>query len=461
MANRNRSETRRKNKRKIMRSLTITELSGVDTPAQEGARALMLKRADAEPAKDPESFISMVKAGDFNGTHTTLTSDEGLRVISSCPVAKDYQVPVVSDCISMSDVVFAFSKSPEDEVMEKLVLLTTESDGHQHAVRMNRWELDEMGGSTSYQGGSVGEAHSHDYIINEDGSITIGDANGHSHEVEMSIMQRLQAVFTEKSIHGDSAKEDEDKKTRRSKARKGSSTSMEKSDMDEKEVQALIAKALEETNATHAAELAKAQAIGELTDVQKSYYNDLPEGEQAGFLALTSDARQAAVDSAIAKRDAADPVVYTAGDGTEFRKSDDPRMVKMAKERDEDRAELAKMREESETVSLTKRAQELSSLPGTVETKVQMLKAIDAISNAKEREDALTTLKAQNTEMARAFETHGVRPGDTPVVKSAEQELDGLVKKYASDNQVEEAIAYGKVLETPEGIRLYEQAVRN
>lgn len=37
-----------KKKRKKMRKLRITEISGVGTPAQEGARALIMKRADAE-----------------------------------------------------------------------------------------------------------------------------------------------------------------------------------------------------------------------------------------------------------------------------------------------------------------------------------------------------------------------------------------------------------------------------
>ena len=126
---------------------------------------------------------------------------------------------------------------------------------------------------------------------------------------------------------------------------------------------------------------------------------------------MTPEQRQTAFDSAVAKRESADPVVYTADDGTEFRKSHDPLLVKMAQERDEDRRELAKMRDASETSELEKRAGELTHLPGTIADKVEMLKAIDAIPNEEARTRSIEALKAQNESMSKAFETHGVHPG--------------------------------------------------
>jgi CHAT domain-containing protein len=265
-----------------------------------------------------------------------------------------------------------------------------------------------------------------------------------------------------KTSDGSGLDGDEDEKSRRKKSTNtgGNPSNDTEKQMDEKEVQDLIDAALAKSKEASDAELTKAQKFGELTDVQKAHYGELDDAGQTAFLEMTSEQRQAAVDSAIAKRDAADPVVYTADDGTEYRKSDDTRMVKMAQERDEDRRELTKMRTENEENSLRKRAEELEHLPGTVDTKIQMLKSIDAISDEKARDEALSALKAQNSDMAKAFDTHGVRPGNGAITSSAEQELDNLAKAYASDHKVDEAIAYGKVLETPQGAKLYEQSLQ-
>ncbi len=54
MANNRRRNRRRKSKRTIMRSLQINEMSGVDVPAQEGAVALIMKRAGVDAADTPE-----------------------------------------------------------------------------------------------------------------------------------------------------------------------------------------------------------------------------------------------------------------------------------------------------------------------------------------------------------------------------------------------------------------------
>ncbi len=70
-------------------------------------------------------------------------------------------------------------------------------------------------------------------------------------------------------------------------------------------------------------ELRIAKAYGSLNDVEKSHYNSLDDDGKSGFLKLDAEGRGNAIEKA--KGD--DPVVYTAEDGTEFRKSDDPRVI--------------------------------------------------------------------------------------------------------------------------------------
>ena len=383
-----------KKSRRIMRSLTIDEMSGVDLPAQEGARVVIMKRAK-------------------------------------------------------------LTEPNNEELVEKLVILTSSDGGHQHAVRISGWEVEEGGGSTSYQssGGEEEEGHSHDFIIEDDGSIILGDSNGHTHTVELSILDRVRAIFTEKGLKPDPEKE-EGKKPSKTKP-----TEKSHMPMNEEEVQALIDKALKSQGDSHAQELEKAQAIGGLTDAQKGHYAKLSDGDQVTFLKLSSKERQSVIDTAIAKALDADPVVYTSDDGTEYRKSRDSDVVKMAKERDEDRREINKLRNDSLTQSLEKRAGELTYLPGTTEAKVVMLKAIDAIPNEELRKQALESMAAQNDQLATAFKTAGVRPGSVPISKSVEDELDGLVQDYVKAHGVDEPTAYGKVLDTARGAVLYSQSV--
>jgi len=447
MANNRRRNKRRAQKRKIMRSLTINRMAAVDVPAQEGATALILKRADGLP--DLASFTSMVDEGDFKPVQEILIADGGFDHVGQI-------LTTTGGLVNWGDGTTTYKfVNAGSELIEKLILLTSSEDDHQHAVRLDRWDIEEMGGSTSYQGGEHDDHHNHDYVINTDGSITIGETMGHTHGVEMSILERLQTIFANKRApkKGEPGYDDED-----ATDKGGTTTTLEKSDMDEEEVQALIDAALAKSKEESAAELALAKSFGELTDVQKSHYGNLDEGGQAGFLSMTPDQRQSAVDTAVQKANDADPVVYVAENGTEYHKSDDPRVIEMAKERDEDRKEINAMRQAAETTSLEKRAGELEFLPGTTEVKISMLKAIDAIPNEAERQSALESLQSQNSDMAKAFETHGVRNG-TVTHGGPSETLEGLAKKYATDHKVDEDVAMVKVLETPEGEALYAQSV--
>ncbi len=201
------------------------------------------------------------------------------------------------------------------------------------------------------------------------------------------------------------------------------------------------------------AELARAESFGKLNDVQKAHYATLDDAGKDSFLKM-DDAAKAGV---IAKAAEINPVVYTAADGTEFRKSDDPRMISMAKRADEsekrEREEIAKR----ETLEMTKRANdELGALPGSVNSKVALLKAINGIKDEATVTEINQLLTAANNGLAKAFETSGTT---TPAVGSPEEKLNVLAKAHAEKKGIPFAKAYTEVLETDEGKALYTQTL--
>jgi len=200
-------------------------------------------------------------------------------------------------------------------------------------------------------------------------------------------------------------------------------------------------------------ELEVVKAISVLTDAEKAHYNTLGDEEKASFLKLDADGRNKELE----KLQASDPVVYTDEAGTEYKKSDDPRLVQMAKDRDEDRKLAKADREKSERLELEKRADaDLKHLPGDQAVKVAVLKAVDGIEDEEVRKSAHEMLKAQNESHKGAFEEIGSR-GEG--FKKASDELDALAKKHAAENKMSYATAYDAVLKTEEGKKLYEQTL--
>ncbi len=209
---------------------------------------------------------------------------------------------------------------------------------------------------------------------------------------------------------------------------------------------------------TKVAELEKraaaAESWGNLTDVEKAFAKGLDDKAKAKFVAK-SDADRA---KDIEKANEADPVVFTSSDGTEFRKSDDSRLVKMAKERDADREELRKQRDTNERQTLEKRAtDELGNLPGKPAELASLVKAVDGIEDEAARNVAKAALKAANDAIGKAFESpkgiskRNVDDG-SPLAK-----LESMAKaKAAQDGKTFEK-AFSEIIVTQEGRELYEQ----
>ena len=208
--------------------------------------------------------------------------------------------------------------------------------------------------------------------------------------------------------------------------------------------------ALKKSLATATANLARVTALASLSDAERAYMKGLGEKDAEGFLLSESSARAAVLKAA----GESNPVVFTSAGGETFRKNDDARMIALAKRFDDQSAVLAKADALHRQSIFEKRAvEELPNLPGDVATRATLLKAVDALPDAAQREAVMTTLRAQNTAMAKAFETRGTTAGGAP--GSAEERLDVMAKRIEVEQKVSKAKAYDLALSSAEGAALY------
>ncbi len=206
--------SRKRSTQRIMRHFKIEEISAVDTPAQENARAVIMKRDDG-------------------------------------------------------------SNPQTDGTVEKRAWLTTDVDGHAHLVDDRNYDgVERDGGDTSWSVSSSaeeGQGHSHPWIANVDGSITIGASDGHTHEV---------LETTIKIVNDDEAGTQEEDHT------------MPKT-TDKDGAEAL--KAATDRTAELETKLVEATARAEMTDVEKVHLDGLDPS-------LDDDARKAFVAAKPAQR---------------------------------------------------------------------------------------------------------------------------------------------------------------
>ena len=348
----------------IMESLTIGEMSGVDFPAMEGAKQVLLKRYDPDDDDFDKNALS------------EMTSPRATNVI----------------------------------------------DGHQHILDDNGAQA----GSTSFDI-SAGEefSHRHAYLRNAKGELTILMAEGHTHE----LLEKRAASGGHDNPEKESTMNADTKK-----AAEGNAVTQEQLDVEK-------------------ARADRAEKMAELTDAQKSFYKDLGESEQASFLQLDTDGRQAEVD----KAQADDPVVYKDLDGNEYRKSDDERVVSAVKRADKAEKTATQERELRQNGELSKRAAKLSFVKGKDEVKVALLKAIDGIEDEDLRKGALEIVEAANSGLKQAFEKRGTAFGDNPEAGDDEAEYEKKSQEYAKANSCTIEKARADVIVAPENADLAER----
>ena len=371
-------------RKRIMQEFRINEISSVDSPAQEGARVAIMKRAEPRENNLPD------------GTY-----------------------PLSLDTAVLENVV---KREIQKGMGDLADLLTSEEEGHQHGIGVSRCD-GEIAYYVSYASGPDDEAgHSHP-LARSDSGYVLGIVAGHTHAIDQEAMSGALLALVTKTEGGEPMT-----------------------------TQIGTQPTVEELGA----QLARAHAVVALTGEERAHFEALPEEARTAFLAKSADDRKSEIGAVTKAAQDANPVVFTAADGTEFRKSDDPRAIAMAKRLDATEQENAALKARDEQTTLEKRAEaELPHLPGDVKTRAAMLKAIDGIEDEAQREAALGALKAQNEAMSKAFQTYG--HGAQPEPGSPADQLDKLAKVYAEKNGGTFEAAYMKVADTPEGQALYQQ----
>lgn len=301
----------------------------------------------------------------------------------------------------------ALIKSNQEELEKNgdlVSVLTGSTDGHQHGITINVYE-DEMFVSVQYaMSGEDERSHDHVIVRGADGSFVVSENDGHTHDLDQEAMR--QAFFDAMTK---SAPENEEAitdllETKAGDVTAGTSGAVEVGKVENTMPNEKTADELSAKNEALQADLNKAQAISTMNDAQKAHMETLSDDAKGAFIAKSFDEREAELEN-LAK---ADPVVYKAGDGTEYHKSDDKRLVQMAKDRDNDRKELETISKQRENDRLEKFAEdELGNLPGTVEVRAAIVKSVEGIEDETIRAEALKALKAHNAKMAGAFETVG------------------------------------------------------
>lgn len=356
--------------RRVMRSFKINEISAVDRPAQEDARVAIMKRRG-----DPDY-------------ESKKTGHDG--------------------------------RKPEDGTnVEKRAMLTGVTDEHAHLVI-----LDPENGDGARPAGNTLPAlapgadfpHTHPWIMRPDGEIVVGMAAGHDHasgEISTTRMRAGELLMEKQNETAGS----------------GGTRRRRRNEMTDDAKKAADAQAAEKKELEK--KLAAAEAYGRLSDSQKAHYAKLDDGAKEQFLGKSDEERAEIVSKAARAAAEENPVVYKAADGSEYRKNDDPRLVALAKQSDERLASLEKAHEAAAETDLRKRAEtDLANLPGSVETRMSLLKQVDGIVDEKERAEALAALKAHNAQMAKNFVVYGT----TEANKAA---LDGIETKEAANAELE------------------------
>jgi hypothetical protein len=282
-------------------------------------------------------------------------------------------------------------------VAKRTAALTSETAGHQHLV----YDLDEPSGCTSGDPmnlGVDGGWHSHPFVREPDGSITIGAANGHSHT--------LATPSTEPDTMPDPA--------------------LAKAESD-------LTAAKESIGKLHAELDALEGLLGvaaSMTEDEKEVAKGLKGPALREFLAQPADVRKSRATP-----------IYKGADGATYYPGDE-RAANLAKR--VDTAEAA-----TRDAEFAKRAAaEIPALPGTIETHVAVLKAVHGIPGAAE------LLKGANAAMATLMKAPGVGGGNVEPGSPLEA-LEKAAAAFAKSVGKPVDKVYDDFLATDEGKALY------
>jgi hypothetical protein len=337
--------------------------------------------------------------------------------------------------------------APELKKLDVSMALSTMTGGHSHLITMGGGAYQQRAGNTDYTDG-----HSHPWLMDEAGNITIGHAQGHNHGIEIVSKGEMteEALKVRLSKEGAPATTSDPNTPAGNPAAEAIGNTNEEVSMTPEE-----RKAADEAAAVQKAEteklrkqLQRAESVNSLSDAHRVYFKSLKGTDADAFLAAGDADR----DETIRKAQEANQVVFTAADGTVYRKNDDPRLIELAKGFDLERKKRKESEEKAAKADLEKRASELTHIPGDLAVRVSLLKGIDALPEV-ERAPALAALKAQNERLGSSFQRIGT--SDAPAADDTLDPLDSLAADIAKRDNITFEQAYSKALNTPQGQKLY------
>lgn len=369
----------------VMREFSLAEISAVDSPAQKGARAVLLKRE----ARDLRAEIKELAKNGFSMALTTMVA------------------------------------------------------GHSHLITMGGGQYVQRAGHTDYSDG-----HSHPWLMDEAGNITVGHAMGHNHGIEIVSKSYSEDEDADASEDDDSANDDQ------AADGIGNDEDQSMTPEEKKAAEAAAAKKQHDEIATLTKRAERAEKVANLSDAHRAYFKGLRAEDAEAFLAADDFDR----DGLIQKANEANKVVYTAADGTVYRKSDDPRLVKMAQQVDASERARRQSEEVAKRADLEKRASELTHIPGDLDTHIALLKGIDSLPE-DQREKALAGLKAQNERLGKSFLQVGHNGNEGIDSDEVLDPIEKIATEIAKRDGITFEQAYSKALDTKEGQKAYEKHV--
>lgn len=417
----------RRRLKRVMKDFVINEISLVDAPAQQGARVTIMKRDDTfDKNGDYPQAASLapvqqdIEAMDFEQVLAEQKSREAVNRVRECVLDKWYALQRAFETIAGDDDVARADKVArmKESLAQFLDAVRAESKTITEAITKS---LSAVPGIRE--------------LLPPDGSEG-GSPMTDAEKKQIDDLQKSVADLTSK-LEAATAKEP---------AKKAADLAGE---LDA--IKARLKKA-EEDLEENEEELAREKKKAAMSDEEKEYMETLEDDEKrAAFMRMSGDDRKKAMK---VKKDA-DPVVYKSErTGEEFRKSDDPRLVKYAKQADED-AQIAKAeREARQTAELTKRADEepYKHLPGEAARKVDVLRAISKMAE-EPRAELEKMLAAGGKAIAAAFQTIG--HSRDAVAKSA-ADFEKRVTEIAQRDKLPRFQAMEKArAEFPEEFRAY------
>lgn len=408
-----------KTKRRIMRTFKMTEISGVDKPAQIGAKVLMAKRA---PDAD-EQALEFAK-GAFN----SLLREREIKEANDKAFWEAFEDQWAANDAFKTALCDAYADGEEvlQEYLEKWADMARDAMAR---IRENRGG-DNLGKSLYFS--AVAEAAN-----------GITDQEDHPMFKTKAELEAAIAKFEKDGGDANLIKE------LRKAAVEFDAIDLLKGDL-------AMSEPVRESNDDVAA-LKREVSVLKLSDAARAHFDGLADDAQDAFLAKSADEQQADIDAA----NATDPVLYKSADGVEYRKSDGQKAADLAKRLDAMEGRVAKAESEKADAEFAKQAEtEFAYLPreGTIE----MLKAADKITDEEKKKKMLDALRASNKSASKSHKAIGTSAGVTGEEgdeASAEKRLDEMAKAYAKDNDVSFHKAYDAVLDTEEGSALYSEMV--